>query len=204
MKRCLKCDDFLYHNLNLFEYLVYDDCLCKKCRSSLVFKPQNFLIEDLKVESFYLYEENFKLLLLSYKEFYDEALYPVFIRDKLLYLKLKYFNYTISYVPSSFDNFKRRGFNHLEMIFKELKLEKIDLFYKDGNYNQNNLNFKDRAKIKNHIFLKENIKIPKKVLLVDDVVTSSATIMACYKILKLKNIKTKALIISYNSFWQKV
>lgn len=198
--RCLLCDGYLHEQRSLFDFFTRDDNLCFKCRQSLKRKPVDFIFEGVEVHSLFPYCEGFKKLLLQYKELYDEKLYSCFLLQDLKRLRKKYKGYTIVLVPSCQENYARRGFDHLELIFKELKLPILKLFYKDGNYNQNNLNFDDRKKIINHIFMK-NIEVPKKILLVDDVITSGSSLKACLNYLKI--IKIKCIIISYNYIYNK-
>lgn len=197
--RCLLCDGYLHEGRSFISYLLKNDVLCLKCRNSLQKEPINFIFDGVETYCLYPYCEGFKKLLLQYKELYDEKLYSVFLFEDLKKLRKKYKGYTIVFVPSSEENYKRRGFDHLELIFKELKLPILKLFYKDGNHNQNNLNFEKRKEITKHIFAL-NIDLPKKILLVDDVITSGSSLRACLNYLKV--LQVKIIIISYNYIYK--
>ena len=96
------------------------------------------------------------------------------------------------------DDDKKRGFNHVREIAKNLKLEFIDCLKKDSPYKQSNKKIKDR------ILIQENIKIDKskinakdRLLIIDDVATSLSTIKTIIHLLPTKNDK-KVFILASN------
>lgn len=194
------CNRNIFESISLSQYLFTNNYLCFNCDDNLKYQPIKFKIENFTIQSLFLYDEGFKKLLLQYKEAYDEALALVLVEKLKFLLKFKYFNYTIVWVPSSNENIKRRGFQHLEIILKKLNLKYLDLFYKDGDFNQNNLNSLERTAISKHIFIK-NIPIPKKVLLIDDIITTGSSIISCAKLLSKYPVKLKILTLSYNISW---
>lgn len=202
MRTCLYCLKEITNGASLFDYLLFDDVICPFCRKLMSYKPKSFKLEKYQLFALYPYHQLFKTLLLQYKENYDEALAPLFLYPYIKKLSHKFHGYTIALVPSSLENNYRRGFNHLYLIFKDLKIPVIEPFYKDGNYNQNNLNKNLRKNIIKHIHLKDT-PIPNRILLVDDVVTTGSTMLACAKLLEQKNIKVLLFSLSYPEEWLK-
>lgn len=195
--KCLLCDKELSNGGNIVNLIFDEDVICYKCRKDLNYKPIKLKIKEQEVYSLYLYDEHLSRLILQYKESYDEALYKVFLYPHISKLKKRYMGYTVVLAPSSIENLRRRGFNHLQKIFEILGLPILDCLYKDLNINQNNLSFSDRENIINHIFVKD-VNLPKKILLVDDVLTSGSTIIGCLKALENKTSDIKVLTIAYN------
>ena len=130
MNRCLLCDNDLSYKANMFELIFIDDVICFGCRNLWIKNKKKFYIEGIKVDSSYIYEENFSRALLQYKECYDEALYKIFLYRYLNYFKLKYLNYCIIPMPSSKQSLNERGFNHLIKIFEDTNMEIINCLYK--------------------------------------------------------------------------
>ena len=123
--KCLYCDKKI-ERFTFKQLFLKDDLLCADCREMLKAERKVRTIENLNIETFFDYDGLFKDLLIQYKECYDEALAPVFLYDLAEYLRFKYHGYQIAYVPSSKLKVEERGFNHLELMFKELGLKKIE------------------------------------------------------------------------------
>ena len=112
-----------------------------------------------------------------------------------------YIGYYLVLMPSSKDNLKRRGFNHLLEIFNNLNIKMIeDLLIKKDNVDQKKLNKKEREKHKDFIGSNDLLRISgKKILLVDDVISTGNSIKQALKVLKEGNPKKiKILIIAEN------
>ncbi len=202
MDECLICFQNKSQNANLFSLLWDDDLLCYRCRSKLTVINKNLDIGGLKCHVIYRYDHEFSALLLQYKELFDEALYPVFLSPYRYYLHLRYHNYAIVLVPSTLSKQKERGFNHLMKIFESLNLEIIDPFEKKEGMDQKQTSYKNRQRISERISLKENVKLPDKpLLLVDDVITTGASIHACYHLLNHHPYPIRLLSISATPTW---
>ena len=197
MSRCLLCDNDLSYKANMYELFFIDDVICFSCRNLWIKNKNKFYIEGIKVDSSYIYEENFSRALLQYKECYDEALYKIFLYRYLNYFKIKYFNYSIIPMPSSKQSLNERGFNHLIKIFEETNMKIINCLYKKDNVKQLGLHYKERLQIIDSIDIID-MKLPKKVVLVDDVCTTGSTLRAAIKLIKPKVKKIKIYTISTN------
>lgn len=189
---CLYCGEEIV-NTSLYSLFIEEDKLCGKCRKSMVYKHTKFKVEDLKVESFYDYDSLFKDILLQYKECNDEALKDVFLYKIQDYLKLKYFNYQILYVPSSKEKIEERGFNHLKLIFEPLHLKEVKGLKMKEELNQVGKNLAERKKmIDNYIYEGGQLN---KVLIVDDMYTTGSSLKGVYKTIKPKCKEIRAIIL---------
>lgn len=176
--KCIYCEKE-YHKENLYSLFIKHDLLCPSCRKELKIKKRKVLINDIKVNTYFDYEGIYKSLLLQFKECYDEALSEVFLYKLEEYLRIRYFNYHIMYVPSSEIKLKQRGFNHLELMFKSLGLKEAKGLKQINNLSQENKNYSQReSMINNYIYEGKHYK---KVLLVDDVLTTGSSIYGAYK-----------------------
>lgn len=191
-QRCLYCEKNI-DRYSLYHLFVEEDHLCLDCRNKLKIKRKKFNIEDMKCESFYKYDSLFKSLLIQYKECFDEALANCFLYKIDIYIKLKYFNYQILYVPSSISKLNERGFNHLELIFNSLGLKKVEGIKMKEDLKQEGKSLLERKKmIDNYIYEGPYIK---RLLIVDDVCTSGSSLLGIYKAMKNKAGKIKALVL---------
>ena len=164
-----------------------------ECREKLVCKKKVMNINGYDIETFYKYDGMFKNLLIQYKECYDEALADVFLYDLKEYLEIKYFGYTLVFVPSSNLKLNERGFNHLEKMFDTVKLNKSNAINIKQDIIQQGKTKEERKEIiDNYYYVGGYIK---KALLVDDVVTTGSSLLASYKAIKpyCGSIKTLAL-----------
>jgi len=195
---CLICNKCINQNGNFFELFYVDDVICTKCRSELKRYPKIIQLGNLEVESLYLYKGLMRELLIQYKEYYDEALFPLFLYKDFQYINKKYKGYTIVFMPSSEATLAKRGFNSLNEIYSFLTLEKIDCLYKSEDLDSKTLPLKERNKIAQVIKLKPCDLSKKKILLVDDIITSGATLKSAYDLLKNECKSIKALTLCYN------
>ncbi|NLC96497.1 MAG: ComF family protein [Erysipelotrichaceae bacterium] len=197
MDRCLLCDKELSYKANLYELMFIEDIICFNCRNSWIKNNKKYFIKGFKVDSTYIYEENFSKALLQYKECFDEALYNIFLYRHIEIFKIKYYGYTLIPMPSSKEALEKRGFNHLIKIFKDTNLNIEDVLYKSEDIKQMNQDLKERSNIKNVIKIKD-ITLPKKVVLVDDVCTTGSTLSSAIDLIKPKVKKLKIYTISTN------
>ena len=193
MHRCIYCDNDLENGKSLISLLCFEDELCGNCRKQLKLIKHHFIIGKVKGLALYDYDSIFKSLLLQYKECYDEALQDVFLYHLNTYLSIKYHGYTMVFMPSSENKIKDRGFNHLEQIFKDVKLEKVNCLHKMVDADQKYLTKKEREKIS--LTIDKTIH-NEKILLVDDMCTTGSTLKAAIKLFPDKKLKILVLAIN--------
>ena len=197
--RCIYCD-WIKSKTNFSSLILKEDLLCVKCRRLLPIKRKIIDYKEIKVESFYDYDSLFKSLLIQFKESHDEALKDVFTYYLDDYINYRYFDYKIVFVPSSNKKINERGFNHLELIFSNLKQERINGLVCIDELIQEGLNKNERSKMKNnYIYEGPNYK---KVLVLDDVVTTGSSLIGVYRALKKKVCLIKLLSLAYKNFTQ--
>ena len=182
------------NKLSLKSILIKEDLLCHKCRKELEIKRNIEIINDIEIESYFKYEGMFKTLLLQYKECFDEALSDIFLYDLSEYIRLRYWNYHIVYIPSSKEKLRQRGFDHLRGIFKQLNMKEAGILIQKKDLHQQNKNLKEREKMKNN-YIYEGKKV-KKILLVDDVLTSGSSIIGAHNSLKGNYEKIKTIVLA--------
>lgn len=193
--RCLFCDNEI-QGINLISEFIKSDPLCFDCRNKMRINRKFVqLTKDLKVETLYDYDEGlFKTMLIQYKECFDEALSDVFLYLLSEYIGIKYRGYKILFIPSSKEKLDARGFNHLEKIFKDVKLKRILGLEMKSEMIQEGKNLKQRKQmINNYIYKGEKAK---KILLVDDVLTSGSSILGAYNAVKPYANRVKALALA--------
>lgn len=174
--------------------------LCKHCLCEMKPNFRNIKLNNLVGMGIFLYEDNIKDLIYTYKGCFDKALAPIFLNHYLFIIKIIYFNYIFVPVPSYYLDDEERGFNHIEEILFSLDIPYIKVFDKVKNIKQSNLNFNERMKQENVFCENENInKLDNKnICLVDDVLTTGKTLTSLYQILRKYNVrKIKFLVISY-------
>lgn len=191
--KCLFCNGD-NEKINLKRILIERDYLCVNCRNKLKLNRKVISIGNLKVETFYNYDGMFRDLLIQYKECCDEALAVVFLYLLKQYIRIKYHGYKILCVPSGKEKYEKRGFNHLELIFKDVGLTIINGLHMKQELVQEGKNLEDRRKmIGNYEYDGPHIE---KVLIVDDVLTSGSSIYGVYMAIKSHVGKVRAISLS--------
>ena len=124
----------------------------------------------------------------------------MFLEKQLPFLKIKYFGYYIVCIPSSLEDDKKRGFNHVEEIFKLLNLNYINVLRKKFAFKQSDLPKKEREKIIDKLEVIDGLKIKdKKILLVDDVLTTGSSIKSAIRLItKYHPQDIKVLVLAHN------
>ncbi len=176
-----------------------DDCICSYCRGQMPYFLRTITLGKLRVEGLYLYEGLLREALIQFKEYNDEALYPLFLYPHMEWLGKKYRGYHLLPLPSSDKAFQRRGFKPVNLIFSMLQLPVIEGFYKKSDVDQKSRTFAQRQQIRQQIALRKGVDLQgKKILLVDDIVTSGATMQTGYQLIRDQAVEVRALTLSYN------
>lgn len=196
MSNCLVCDNVIEEN---FSSLFCDEVkVCYECFNKFKRRDSKFVIDGVEGIILYYYDEFFKDVLYRYKGCYDYMLKDVFLSYKLNSLKRKYRGYQIILAPSNKEIENKRGFNHLEEIFKCLKLPIIKCFKKIKKWKQSDKKLNERKQIQKVIKIdKSCLNNAKKMLIVDDVLTSGSTIKSLISQLP-PCIDKKVLVLSSN------
>ena len=172
--------------------------LCDNCYQKFLIRNEKFNIGKFKGKILYYYNDFFRDILYRYKGLGDCVLKDVFIFRKSEFLKKKYKGYSIVLAPSNEEVENKRGFCHLEEIFKALNMNIIKCFKKNKKWKQSDKNLAERINIQNIIKIdKSMVKGVKKVLIVDDVLTSGSTIKSMISQMP-SGIDIKVLILASN------
>lgn len=172
-------DDTLHSLLNS------NKTICYKCFSKSNPILRKFKISNVNALSIYPYDEFIRSNLYQLKGCFDIELASIFLEYYASYLNIKYFGYVIVPAPSYIDADTLRGFNHVQEMFKTLKLEQYPCIKKTKNIKQSDLNFHERQSIKESLIFDEKFNIKdKKILLVDDVLTTGSTMKAMIQLIK--------------------
>ena len=194
--RCLYCDKAI-DRISFKSLFIKEDGLCTDCRGKLVLKRRIIKVQEMEVETFYDYDGMFRSLLLQYKECLDEALKDVFLYEIADYINLRYMGYRICFIPSSRKKLEFRGFEHLKMMFEEVKLKQLEGLKMKDELCQEGMDLNESMKMLDN-FVYEG-KQEKRVLLVDDVLTSGSTLLGAYRTLKMCTKTIKVLSVAYKN-----
>ncbi len=197
---CLSCLKGIRKNGSIRQLFYVNDVLCGSCRSELFDYRYIFKLDKITIEGLYLYTGKIRELLIQYKEYNDEALFPLFLYPYVKHLRKKYRDYSLVVMCSSKESILKRGFNHMEKMVDILRMEVIDVLYKSQDISQKHLSFKDREQIGKYLHLKnEQLLRGKKILLIDDVITSGSSIKAAYRLIRPHCLDLKVLCICYSA-----
>ena len=105
---------------DFIDILENDDPLCHRCRSNLNRVKFRMKFHGCKLYASYVYDDAFAKILVQYKECFDEALKTVFLYPFRWWFMIRFFGYTVCYLPSSKEKIAKRGFHHLEKMFSSL------------------------------------------------------------------------------------
>lgn len=194
---CKICFNKIAEN-DIYYFFNKDFCLCKNCMDNLKPKFKNFRIEDCFGLSIFEYDENIKDLLFKLKGCFDIEMATVFLERYKKEFGWLYGNYICIPAPSSEEDDRRRQFNHVIEIFKEMGIPILPCIKKITKHKQSDQSFEQRKEILK--YLKIDGKPPiknKKILIIDDVLTTGSTIKAMISLIKpFKPKKIKVLVMS--------
>lgn len=197
---CLICGNSLRNASSLMHMFYVDDVICDKCLSKFTKKKKIIMLDNHEVEGLYVYQGLVREMIVQYKEMYDEALSSSFLYRDVKYLKKKYKDYVLVPIPSSKKDIERRGFKHVNKMFQIVGLPIVELFAKKDDVNLKKASYAQRQNIKEHIILSASLPKETKILIIDDVLTSGASMKACFDLLAgYENVS--GLVFCYNEIY---
>lgn len=141
--------------------------------------------DNVNVLSIFEYDEAIKSVLFQIKGLGDISLASNMLEKFCAYLKIRYHGYYLVPAPSVKESDVIRGFNHVEEIFKPLKLEFLCIVTKRLEFKQSDLSYVERQNVGKKLDIKDGKKVEgKKILIVDDLKTTGATIRAMINLIK--------------------
>lgn len=173
--------------------------MCHDCFENFKAIDKKFILDGVEGVALYEYNDFLKEILYKLKGCGDIEIASVFLSHRLFPYRFFYFNYLIVPVPSNIEDDAARGFNHVQEIFKYMKLPIALPIVKNIRFKQSDLSRKEREMIGNKLSLVDkNVIRGKNILLVDDVYTTGSTLKACINLLKSASPNhIKMLVISH-------
>lgn len=191
---CRICMNDMLDEISIIQWFLQESYICKNCEDIFIPCKKYINLNGLRLYVAYYYTKELEEILFQWKEDRDIALSEVFLHRYKKWMKKKFKNYTLVYVPSSMDKIKARGFYSLVQMYKEIQLPKVHLFLKANGYKQSKQSYSMRQYVKNYIY-RNNEKIPQTpICLIDDVCTSGSTLLACYESLIAEGVLKKDVV----------
>lgn len=200
---CKSC--FADFDNDSFHSLFNEMEICKKCIKEYHPRFKEFCIDEVKGLAIYFYEGKIKENIFVYKGCFDYELKNTFLIHLKTEIKLMYFNYFLVPIPSSLEDDKKRGFNHVVEIFKILELPLLNVLEKTKRYKQSELSYNERKKSSDALSIKNGEVIKdKNILVVDDICTTGSTLKTAIRLIKLyKPKRIKILVVAKREFSKK-
>lgn len=181
-------------NPDIYQVIWGDSLLCRSCLQKLNPRFIRFEIDGMDALAIYEYDDNIKSILYQLKGCYDIELAPVFFNRMKRELHLMYKGYTMLVAPSYKLDDEKRGFKHVEEIFKYINLPIVHPIDKISPFKQAEHTRRERGRIGQHLqLIQPELISEKKILIVDDVSTTGSTLRALIKL--VKEAKPKAIKI---------
>ena len=169
--------------------------MCHDCLEKFGPVFNEFKFEGVKCLNIYFYNEKIQEMLYQFKGCKDYELNKVFLDYYKAYLNQRFNNYIMVPAPSYIKNDEERGFNHVEEMFKNLKLEMWKCIHKIKQVKQADLSSEERQKIDEVLVIDDVDFRHKKILIVDDVFTTGSTVRAMINLVKQKHPKLVEVLV---------
>lgn len=184
---------------HLLEFLNPLVPLCYSCFSSFKQSLRRISFEGKPLYYLSPYVPPLSTLLIQYKQVLDVELAPVFLSYYAPLLRLLFSGYFLVPVPSSPSHVKKRGFDHLSLIFQSLRLPELDILQKGEGEEQKHRTAEERKKAAS-LFSITNGEVVrnKKILLCDDVLTSGTSLKTCLGLIEKYRPKKVVLFVLMN------
>jgi len=116
---------------NTIHSLIFKDpTICHDCLIKLEPVLNKFYIDDVECLHIYFYTHKIQELLYQFKGCYDYELRTVFLEYFADYLNFRFKGYEMIPAPSTEESDKERGFNHVEEMFRCLKIKMSKCIHK--------------------------------------------------------------------------
>ena len=183
-------------------HLLGGTSICLRCLKEFQPKFIKFKVDKYPAMSIYDYDQKIQSTLYQFKGCYDIEIGDIFLDRYKRELRFLYDGYVMVPIPSFKEEDEAREFNHVEEMFKIMKLPIVHAIVKTKKVKQASSDFKKRQLIAKALELIEGANLKnKKVLIVDDVYTSGATMSAAVKLIEtLKPKKIRILVMSKTLF----
>ena len=173
-----------------------DICICAKCQREFEPKFINFNIDGYKATAIFEYTPYIKELIYKYKGCFDYELKDTFLNLYYKEIKIRYSGYKIIPIPSYIEDDKKRGFNHVVEMFKNLGLESLPIIEKTAHFKQAEHKARTRSQISKYLVIKKPVDLSKsRVLIVDDIYTTGSTMKAAINLVEELNPKEIRVLV---------
>ena len=203
MKVCKLC----FKDIKDFDYpyITNEFTICPRCYEDIKPTFTKFKVDDIEALSIYDYTPRIQALLYQFKGCFDIELGEMFLERYRRELSIIFNGFVMVPIPSFKEDDEKREFNHVEEMFKFLKLKTIKLLTKTKSFKQALKNYEDRKQIEKYISLTEKPDLHnKKILIVDDVFTTGSTMRSAIKLIKELHPRCiKVLVMSKTIFKEK-
>ena len=191
-KICLK-------EIKITDFCRFFDCniaICQSCQLQLAPKFISFDVYGYKALSIYEYSDFLKNIIYLYKGCYDYEMKDAFLNLFIKELSIRFKGYKIIPIPSYKEDDELRGFNHVNEVFKMMKVDLLSIIEKTEHHKQALKGAKRRKEIHKFLRLTTNKSLEKtKVLIVDDIYTTGSTMKAAINLVEKLNPKEIRVLV---------